>query len=228
MGYGMTSAIVAISTLLLLASSLSYYQYTQALPLQQEKSNLQTKKTNLEREKLAAVVEAENLRNSITQMQSAEQDYQNKIDTLTSSNSWYEWRNQELQNSNDELSQENLRLNTASQQTLTLKPLDLDKLKMNSQTNEVVFYRQLQLHNYKTGQEMYFYWEIPFQTYYYYRSNAEGHNTPYIESAESVQYYQTSLSTWKDLTKLAEGIRDFSGNDNELYANMVLQVTHEF
>ncbi|MGH9876098.1 MAG: hypothetical protein ACREBU_03440 [Nitrososphaera sp.] len=97
-----------------------------------------------------------------------------------------------------------------------MKPLDLDKLKLNSQTNEVVFYRQLQVNNYKTRPEMTFYWEIPFNYYYQFRSNTEGHNIPGVDNAKSVQYYQTSLGTWKDLTKLAEGLRQYSGSDDEL------------
>src|SRR2546426_7552442 len=54
------------------------------------------------------------------------------------------------------------------------------------------------------------------------------HNLPDINSAESIQYYQSSLSTWSDLTKVADLLRKYSGNDDELYANVVLQVTHQF
>ena len=225
---GKTSAIIAISILFALAASFSYYQYSQSLLIEREKNNLQNEKAALEQEKSAAVSEAENLRISLEEMQSKEQDYQNKIGLLTRSNSWYESRNRELQDSNDELIQENVRLRVASTQTLTLKPLDPDKLKLNSQTSEVIFYRQLQVYNYKTGEQWSFYWEIPFQNYYYLRINTEGHNLPYVDSADSIQYYQTSLGTWKSLTKLAEGLRKYSGNDEELYANMVLQVTHQF
>jgi len=39
---------------------------------------------------------------------------------------------------------------------------------------------------------------------------------------------QNALSTWKDLTNLADGLRNFTHNDNEVFANMALQLTHQF
>lgn len=234
-----TLGIISISMLFILAASYSYYQYSQALPIEQERNELQRTKSTLEQEKASAIDEVEGLRSSMSQLQSAEDANRNKIQELTNTNSYLESQNSALQNRNGDLTEENTRLISANlrlminQQTMTLQPSPnlgeaLNQLNLISQTGEVVFYRQLQVYNYKTGEQWRFHWDIPFQPYYHYRSNTEGHNLPYIDSAESVEYYQTSLSTWRDLTTLAEGLRKYSGSDDEVYANMVLQVTHQF
>src|SRR2546422_11290272 len=88
MGYGTNIAIIVISVFLLFVISAAAYQYSQIAVIEEEKKNLQNEKASLEQQRSDAITDAESLRSTVTQMQSAEQDYQDKIDTLTSSNSW--------------------------------------------------------------------------------------------------------------------------------------------
>ncbi len=102
------------------------------------------------------------------------------------------------------------------------------QLEFSQQTQEVLYYRLLEVENYKTGYVTPFYWEIPFDFYYQYRSEPDAHAGAYINSQESIEYFQASLSTWKDLVNLADLLMELADNDEEVYANMVLQVTHQF
>ncbi|MGI0015264.1 MAG: transglutaminase domain-containing protein, partial [Nitrososphaera sp.] len=68
----------------------------------------------------------------------------------------------------------------------------------------------------------------PYQLYYQYRSNSAGHAGAYIESSETAQYFQTSLGTWRDIKFLADILRKQANYDDEVFVNMVLQLTHQF
>ncbi|MCI0558035.1 MAG: hypothetical protein MN733_06030 [Nitrososphaera sp.] len=100
--------------------------------------------------------------------------------------------------------------------------------KLQKQIGELKFYRQLQIYNYKTAEYHSFHWDIPYALYSSYRGNPSLHNIPTTGGAMTLQYYEDALSSWEDLRNLAEGLRNYSGDDDELYANFVMQVTHQF
>lgn len=103
-----------------------------------------------------------------------------------------------------------------------------DQLALNEQTRDILFYRQMEIYNYKTNETRQFLWYVPFEKYFEYRTNTSLHSIPYVDNGDTaIDAIKKSLSTWHDMEKLAEMIRYYSGDDDELYANMVLQVTHQ-
>lgn len=120
----------------------------------------------------------------------------------------------------------NLQLVAGQEQQLQLSAAD--QMTLREQTRDILFYRQMEIYNYKTNETRQFLWYVPFEKYFEYRTNASLHSIPYVDNSDiAVDAIEKSLSTWHDMKKLAEMIRYYSGDDDELYANMVLQVTHQ-
>jgi hypothetical protein len=148
-----------------------------------------------------------------------------------------------LQAQNSELKNENLKMQHALQK-LTSQPggdhfglsgpeddisLTVSKLSiLEEQTSEVIFNRALQVYDYKKDELHNFSWSVPYSAYAKYRNDHTIHGIPTLKGTKSVQYYEQALSSWNELDTLATGLREYSGGDDELYANMVLQVTHQF
>jgi hypothetical protein len=103
-----------------------------------------------------------------------------------------------------------------------------DAATLRKQTGEIEFYRQFQVFNYKTGEYHSFHWDVPYSSYLSYRDNAAIHYVPKTEGEKTDLYYAQILATWHDLSNLANGLRVYAGDDDEVYANLVLQVTHQF
>lgn len=98
---------------------------------------------------------------------------------------------------------------------------------LDRQTAEVLFNRELQVYNYKNGELHNFSWSVPYSTYANYRNDHTIHGIPTLKGMKSVEYYEKALSSWHELDELARGLRGYSGGDDELYANIVLQVAHQ-
>lgn len=252
-----TAVIIGVSALLVLTSFLGFYQYQQVSSISQEKAILSSENQNLENS-LKEVQDKEsqnqlfinslkgvnsNLEGQVDELSLDNSELQSQVSSLEIENNRLSSEKDDLLFKYDTLSGENVQLAHASsaqrqkiQEMISLiSQLDeeqqkelLQNLKFLEQTKEVEFYRNLGSHNYKDNQEYSFYWEIPFLSYYQYRSDPDGHAGAYLNSSESVKYFKTSLNTWQDLKPLADLLRKEAGYDDEVFANMALQVTHQF
>ncbi len=225
--------IIGISIFAGLAAFFGYWQYQQAAGLVQEKSQLWTKIGELnssvegwksahhEKELLIqGLIEEKNA------LYSDNSNLQNKLSTAE--NNERAWHDQY----NDLSAQLGVTQAQKSQLEYEKQQKELQELQKQreffQQTSEVVFYRQLSYHDYKNNQQYSFYWNIPFQYYYQYRGTPDGHCGAYVGDAKTMICEQFALDTWRDLKPLADLLRKQSGADDELFANLVLQVTHEF
>jgi hypothetical protein len=103
-----------------------------------------------------------------------------------------------------------------------------DQMALSEQTRDIIFYRPIEVYNYKTNETKQFLWYVPFEKYFQYRTNASLHSIPYVDNNDvTIDAIKKPLNTWHDMEKLAKMIRYYSGDDDELYTNMVLQVTHQ-
>jgi hypothetical protein len=165
------------------------------------------------------------------------------LSTLAHKTEMLEFAIEHLQEQNSELKNENLKMQNALQKPEgqsggdhfgLSSPKDNTSLVVNKlsildeQTSEVFFNRALQVYDYKKDELHKFSWSVPYSAYSKYRNDHTIHGIPTIKGTKSVQYYEQALSSWNELDALARGLRGYSGGDDELYANMVLQVTHQF
>lgn len=165
------------------------------------------------------------------------------ISTLAHNTKMLESAVEHLQEQNSELKSENLKMQKALQKPEgrsggdhfgLSSPKDSISLAVNKlstldeQTSEVFFNRALRVYDYKKDELHNFSWSVPHSAYSKYRNDHTIHGIPTLKGTKSVQYYEQALSSWNELDALARGLRGYSGGDDELYANMVLQVTHQF
>jgi hypothetical protein len=230
---GRLFAVIGLGIVTVLAGGFGALQYQQTTTLQEKNSSLQSENSQLS-------TQLQDVNNSYTQLQKELESTKGEKEKITSQYSDlhqdYESvysESQRLSRVSAELGEENRSLNQELQELLSdmneqEQEALLTQLKFNEQTEEIIFYRQMEIYNYKTGERIPFYWNIPFQNYYWYRGDVNYHNLPYIGLDETVDYYEQALDTSSDLEPLAEFIREYSGSDDELYANMVMQLTHQF
>jgi hypothetical protein len=245
----MTAAVSVIIALGVLIAGAGYFGFSQY----EQVSRIVSEKAALEEERSQLSNEVEGLNESLTSVQTSlvqshetvveltEQNskLEDQVLELTSERNALDYQYDKLKSEYNRLSDENSAIVQASySQNYQIEQLlsqmseqeqsDLMKqIKFLEQTEEVVFYRQFQTHNYKTGESYSVYWEVPFHAYFQYRIDTEGHVGAYVGSQETAEFLELSLATWRDMEKLADVLLEQARYDDEVYANIVLQVTHQ-
>ena len=99
---------------------------------------------------------------------------------------------------------------------------------LTKQAEELVYYRMFNLYNYKDGQTYKQWITFPALNYFQYRDEPSWH-VPAIADDETTQdYFSYGMGTWQDVEIIADELRKISGNDDELFANLVMQMVHQF
>ena len=107
----------------------------------------------------------------------------------------------------------------------------LYQLKFYEQIKEVLYYRQFIVYDYKHKKYYMPYVLVHAFTYWRRRSDVNRH-IPYLTLNYTTlkDYYDASLKSWREdwpIKYLAHQLRQIAGDDDELYANLALQVVHE-
>jgi len=106
-----------------------------------------------------------------------------------------------------------------------------DESKLQRQLREVLYYRQFTIYDYKNDEYYMPYVLIPAWMYWNRRWNSS-RRIPYfgLDPETLHDYFRDAVNSWKEdwpIQDLAAQLRGISGEDDEFYANLVLQVVHQ-
>jgi hypothetical protein len=107
---------------------------------------------------------------------------------------------------------------------------DIDKEK-TQQIKELFFFRGFTIYDYIHQKYHNLSFNVSYQAYTKYREHPFFHTANKLGEQKPISYIKQALSTWKNepsLKNLAHALRDISADDDELFANLALQVTHAF
>jgi hypothetical protein len=105
---------------------------------------------------------------------------------------------------------------------------DASSDELTKQAEELVYYRMFTLYDYKSQQTYKQWFTIPSLTYFQYRDDPSWHVPALVDDKVTANYYSYSMGTWQDVQIIAGELRTISGNDDELFANLVMQMVHQF
>lgn len=108
------------------------------------------------------------------------------------------------------------------------EPVDEFSDELTKQAEELVYYRMFTLYNYKDGQTYKQWFTFPALTYFQYRDEPTWHVPAYADDETTQNYYSYGMGTWQDVQIVADELRKISGDDDELFANLVMQLVHQF
>ncbi len=99
---------------------------------------------------------------------------------------------------------------------------------LTKQAQELQYYRAFNLYNYLTYEHYKVWFTLPSLYYFEYRDNPNDHVPATVTDTKlSNVYYLAGMNSWGDVKFIADQLRKISGNDDELFANLVMQMVHQ-
>jgi hypothetical protein len=100
------------------------------------------------------------------------------------------------------------------------------------QTKEVFYFRMFSLYNYQSDEYWYAWYKIRSDDYYHYRFDVETHAPAYLEDRVTEELISRTANSWSDaesdvIEEIANDLWQISQNDEELFANLAVQLVHQ-